>query len=94
MSERTCGGRGLKRYYTKQDQSCSVLSGVGVANMCPCAADQGTGICAFITPADAHHMGSCGHQAFVGGLAPAGMGLCCNHSGPWRPAAAVGEPVA
>lgn len=48
----------------------------------------------FITPADAHHMGSCGPQAFVGGWAPAGTGPCCSHSGPWRPAAAVGEPVA
>lgn len=67
MSEMTCGGRGLKRHYTEQDQSCSALSGVGVANMCPCAPDQGAGVCAFVTPAGAHHMGSCGPRAFVGG---------------------------
>lgn len=42
---------------------------------------------------DAHHMGSCGPRASVGGWAPAGTGLCCNHSDPWRPAAAVVEPA-
>lgn len=42
---------------------------------------------------DAHHMGSCGPLASVGGWAPAGTGLCCNRSDPWWPAAAVVEPA-
>lgn len=43
---------------------------------------------------DAHHMGSCGPPASVGGWAPVGTGLCCSRSDPWRPAAAAAEPAA
>lgn len=42
---------------------------------------------------DAHHMGSCGPRASVGGWAPVGTGLCCSRSDPWRPAAAAAVPA-
>ena len=65
--------------------------------------DQGTGVCVYVCVCvlgqewvflvDAHHMGSCGPRASVGGWAPVGTGPCCNRSDPWRPAAAAAGPA-
>lgn len=69
-SERTCGGRWLKRHYAEKDQICSGLSGVGVSDMCPCAADQGAGVCAFITAAGCSPYGFMWSPGICGGVSP------------------------
>lgn len=90
VSERACGGRGVKRTLHRAGPKPRRVIWCGRRQTR--VKVQASALSA--TPADAHHMGSCGPRAFVGGWAPAGTGLCCNHSGPWRPAAAVGEPAA